>query len=179
LLDFARACMDAERERLSDELRAENERLRAALAESCDEHRSEIYDTATGGGCVLLRDAVAAERERQSAEIDRKQTIIDGYARLYSATMKSLRETVSERDRLRAELLREHADRPVRPGDEVINKAVHEAVSAIYFDDSSDYRAALWSVVRLLAPDLAEMLETNERTAWQTSDDRANARVGD
>ena len=43
---------------------AEIERRRAALAESCDEHRSEIYDTATGGGCILLRDAVAAERER-------------------------------------------------------------------------------------------------------------------
>jgi len=42
----------------------ELERLRAALAESCDEHRSEIYDTATGGGCILLHDAVAAERER-------------------------------------------------------------------------------------------------------------------
>ena len=67
-------------------------------------------------------------------------------------------------------------DRPVRPGDEAINKAVHEAVSAIYFDDSSDYRAALWMVVSLLAPDLAELLEKDERLAWQTSDDRANAR---
>ncbi len=42
----------------------EIERLQAALAASCDEHRSEVYDTTTGGGCVLLRDAVAAERER-------------------------------------------------------------------------------------------------------------------
>jgi len=46
------------------DVEAENERLRAALAESCDEHRSAVYDTTTGGGCVLLRDAVAAERER-------------------------------------------------------------------------------------------------------------------
>ena len=57
-----------------------------------------------------------------------------------------------------------------------VNKAVHEAVSAIYFCDSSDYLPALWSVVRLLAPDMAEMLEKDERQAWQTSDDRANAR---
>jgi hypothetical protein len=47
-----------------DDLCTEIERLRAALTESCDEHRSEIYDTATGGGCILLHDAVAAERER-------------------------------------------------------------------------------------------------------------------
>lgn len=58
-----------------------------------------------------------------------------------------------------------------------VNKAVHEAVSAIYFDDSSDYLPALWSVVRLLAPDLARLLETDERTAWQTSDDRANSKA--
>jgi len=41
----------------------EIERLRAALADSCEEHRAEIYDTTTGGGCMLLHDAVAAERE--------------------------------------------------------------------------------------------------------------------
>ena len=39
-------------------------RLRAALAESCDEHRAQIYDSGPGGGCPLLADAVAAERER-------------------------------------------------------------------------------------------------------------------
>jgi hypothetical protein len=42
----------------------ENERLRAALADSCEEHRAEIFDATTGGGCMLLHDAVAAERER-------------------------------------------------------------------------------------------------------------------
>jgi hypothetical protein len=51
--------MGCEFEEAADEI----ERLRAALAESCDEHRSEVYDTTAGGGCVLLRDAVAAERE--------------------------------------------------------------------------------------------------------------------
>ena len=61
-------------------------------------------------------------------------------------------------------------------GTNAVNKAVHEAVSAIYFADNSDYLPALWSVVRLLAPDMAEMLEKDERQAWQTSDDRANAR---
>lgn len=45
--------------------------LRAALAESCDEHRSNIYESGPGGGCVLLADAIAAERERCAAEIER------------------------------------------------------------------------------------------------------------
>lgn len=47
-----------------DEAAAEIERLRAALAQSCDEHRSQIYEAGPGGGCPLLADAVAAERER-------------------------------------------------------------------------------------------------------------------
>jgi hypothetical protein len=45
-------------------------RLRATLAASCDEHRSEIYDAGPGGGCILLADAVAAERERWLAVSD-------------------------------------------------------------------------------------------------------------
>ena len=53
-----------------DDLCAEIERLRKKLAESCAEHRSEIYDTATGGGCILLHDAVVAERERCSVLTD-------------------------------------------------------------------------------------------------------------
>jgi hypothetical protein len=38
--------------------------LRAALAQSCDEHRSNIYEAGPGGGCPLLVDAVAEERNR-------------------------------------------------------------------------------------------------------------------
>lgn len=63
-IDRLRGIVPEVLERLNDELCAENERLRAALADSCEEHRAEIYDTATGGGCMLLHDAVAAERER-------------------------------------------------------------------------------------------------------------------
>jgi hypothetical protein len=59
-----------------------------------------------------------------------------------------------------------------------VAKSVHEAVSAIYFADISDYLPALCAVVRLLSPDLAEMLEKDPRLAWQTSDDRANAHHG-
>lgn len=39
------------------ELITEVERLRAVLAESCEDHRSAVYDTTTGGGCVLLHVA--------------------------------------------------------------------------------------------------------------------------
>jgi hypothetical protein len=52
---------------------AEIHTLRAALAESCEEHRAEIYDTTTGGGCMLLHDAVAAERERCAAWVDARR----------------------------------------------------------------------------------------------------------
>lgn len=46
-------------------------------------------------------------------------------------------------------------------------QALHEAVSAIYFADSSDYLTALWDVVRHLAPPMADLLETNEREAFE------------
>lgn len=45
-------------------------------------------------------------------------------------------------------------------------EALHAAVSAIYFADSSDYKSALWSVVRSLAPDLVDELETCPAAAW-------------
>ncbi len=50
---------------------AEIARLRAALGESCENHRAEVYDTTTGGGCVLMHDAVEAECERCAAVVER------------------------------------------------------------------------------------------------------------
>jgi hypothetical protein len=41
----------------SEAYKAEINRLRAALAESCEDHRSNVYDTTTGGGCALLHGA--------------------------------------------------------------------------------------------------------------------------
>lgn len=48
-------------------------------------------------------------------------------------------------------------------------EALSEAVSAIYFDDSSDYCSALWSVVRAISPKIAELLESNERAAFDAT----------
>lgn len=48
-------------------------------------------------------------------------------------------------------------------------EALSEAVAAIYFDDSSDYCSALWSVVRAISPKIAELLESNERAAFDAT----------
>ena len=45
--------------------------------------------------------------------------------------------------------------------------ALREAVNAIYFNDSSDYLSALWSVVRSISPETAQLLEENERAAFE------------
>lgn len=45
-------------------------------------------------------------------------------------------------------------------------KALHEAVAAIYFSDSSDYLSALWQVVRILDPSVAHLLERDESAAY-------------
>ena len=41
------------------------------------------------------------------------------------------------------------------------------AISAIYFDDSSDFRSTLWSIVGLINPKAAELLEKDEREAYK------------
>lgn len=43
--------------------------------------------------------------------------------------------------------------------------ALKAAAQALYFDDSSDFKGALWKVVQALSPDLAKLLEENESKA--------------
>lgn len=45
--------------------------------------------------------------------------------------------------------------------------ALNQAVSAIYFADSSGYGPALWGIVRTLDPEMAGLLETDERQAYE------------
>lgn len=52
---------------------------------------------------------------------------------------------------------------PPRPN---VSLALHEAVAAIYFNDSSDYETALWGVVKHLDPKIAELLEEDEKKAF-------------
>ena len=48
-----------------------------------------------------------------------------------------------------------------------VEKALHEAIGAIYFADDSDYLSALWTVVSLLGGDEAvELLERDPGSAW-------------
>lgn len=51
--------------------------------------------------------------------------------------------------------------------------ALREAVNAIYFTDSSDYFSALWSIVRFLSPETADLLAKDERAAFE----RVNANL--
>lgn len=44
-------------------------------------------------------------------------------------------------------------------------RALREAVMAIYLSDNSYYRGALWNVVRALNPEIADLLERDERAA--------------
>ncbi|MBN1085583.1 hypothetical protein JNO12_12605 [Erwinia aphidicola] len=51
--------------------------------------------------------------------------------------------------------------------------ALREAVNAIYFTDSSDYFSALWSIVRFLSPETADLLAKDECAAFE----RVNANL--
>lgn len=48
-------------------------------------------------------------------------------------------------------------------------QALQKAVAALYLADSSDYKTALWDVVRALSPDMAKLLEQDEAKAFQES----------
>lgn len=55
-------------------------------------------------------------------------------------------------------------------GNEMTNneKALGEAIAAIYFDDSSDYESALWIIIKLLGGEYAvDMLEKNRSEAYK------------
>lgn len=54
-----------------------------------------------------------------------------------------------------------------------VTYALCEAVNAIYFNDSSDYLSALWSVVRALSPETADLFARDERAAFE----RVNANI--
>jgi hypothetical protein len=49
-------------------------------------------------------------------------------------------------------------------------EALKAAVAALYFNDSSDYESALWTVVRELCPQMAELLEANPSGAYHQAD---------
>lgn len=48
-------------------------------------------------------------------------------------------------------------------------EALSETVAAIYFNDSTDYLSTLWSVVRALSPETADLLESNEKAAFDAT----------
>lgn len=51
-----------------------------------------------------------------------------------------------------------------------IDKALHEAIAAIHFDDSSDYARALRRIVRYLGgPECAELLEADPKACYDKS----------
>ena len=54
-------------------------------------------------------------------------------------------------------------------------KALGEAVAAIYFDDNADYGSALWKIVELLGGETAiELLEDDEEAAFELYAKRRN-----
>ncbi len=56
---------------------------------------------------------------------------------------------------------------PSRCSTSDVERALHEAIGAIYFADDSDYLSALWTVVSLLGGDEAvELLERDPGAAW-------------
>ena len=61
------------------------------------------------------------------------------------------------------------ADKGNAPADNAV-EALHEAVSAIYFDDSHLYRGALGNIVRFLNPKVYAVLENDSAAAYEITE---------
>jgi hypothetical protein len=58
--------------------------------------------------------------------------------------------------------------RDLRKEREKVKLALREAVKALYFDDSSDYRTALWKIVEYLGgSEACDLLEAEEEKAYE------------
>lgn len=49
---------------------------------------------------------------------------------------------------------------------QALNKVLEEAVTVLYFADSSDYKSTLFNIVRILSPQTEDELLSNERKAF-------------
>ena len=48
-----------------------------------------------------------------------------------------------------------------------VTSALREAVAVLYLSDNSDYRGALWNIVRSLSPRMWQLLQDNESAAYR------------
>lgn len=95
---------------------------------------------------------------------------VQAQARPVDAHGQDTKPVVSQKDA-------EVRDKPAQGLTDGVAVAVYEAVSAIYFDDNSDFESALWGVVRSLAPDLAELLKTGHGAAFTIATERKDAAI--
>ena len=127
---------------------------------------------ATAVDAVDEREAFQVWRTRQQAIADNRAEgddwidaaeQEDGFIAGYRAALQASRQPVTQQ--------------AVAEGAGDVSKAVAlcEAVSAIYFDDSSDFKPALLSAIRALSPEMEEMLRDDPRSAWQKADEAKDA----
>jgi hypothetical protein len=128
--------------------------------------------------CCIRELHAAAQRNRPTAGSDGGQAALDDeIARLRRKLdnmpihLHSARLSIAvEIDRLKAK--RDQAAQPCREGDrggdvpDGWKQALHAAVSALYFDDGSKFRAALGTVIRHLDPAIAGDVLCNPKTAF-------------
>lgn len=120
---------------------------------------------------AYARAAIAADRERavRTALAELERVAIGavyhvGAANYAEREREALQWVRKAADAARAALAEQPASAP-----EGWRRALHAAAAAIYFADSSDYKAALWSVVSELHPATAELLKRDEHAAFEST----------
>jgi hypothetical protein len=60
-----------------------------------------------------------------------------------------------------------------------VDKAVHEAVSALYLRDTTDWAGYFYDILRALDPDMAELVSEDPGEAFQITLDRCEEEDGE
>lgn len=110
-------------------------------------------------------DSKALEFSREVIQLMYGPMPVGGSVQLL-AKVQCLFIEAMEYDACRATIL-QAGNSPVAPDGS--KEALSEAVAAIYFTDSTDYLPALFSVVRALSPETAELLVIDEKAAFDAT----------
>jgi hypothetical protein len=85
--------------------------------------------------------------------------------------MSAIEEQIAQKRAELADLERQRMEEIAQSAPDDWAPALHVAVSAIYFEETHKYRAALYDVVKYLSPKIYELVMKDERAAYRLTYD--------
>ncbi len=119
---------------------------------------------------ALMRDLRAATDKLAEESWSKRKGPMAAYWRAVSTYSRHVAHALSRGAASVEQVTDEGATPQMDTQNAATREAVKAAAAAIYFNDSSDYERALWTVLRTLAPEVHQALERGERQGLFDSD---------